>query len=273
MRSPVGDKAVVRSMYSDEADARRYIVEGYVYFALIHAQTALVWFGVLPAWTLAVGLPLWMARMMIGRHELIHLRKESQVDPFTRLWPVLAMVTPLSAGFREYRVHHARHHKYMLTERDPDLYQIRGSMLQGWLQCVTSPEQTLIRWIAEKGLDRALLVEVLARAAFFSTIAVVLGGLFLWYWIPLRLAYGTALFFFSYVLHRRGDRQGVFRIELPRWGELAFIALFGKVGWLAVCNHDLHHANGNVSPLHYGTARDFLAADAQASRAPTAHAA
>jgi fatty acid desaturase len=251
----------LRALYSDDADARRYVREGFLYVALIQAQLAAVLLGWLPPWSLPALAPVWMARLMIGRHELIHLRKEGEVDAFTRLWPVLAMVTPLSCGYREYRRLHQRHHQHLLTDGDPDVYQIRGSLLSGWFHCFTSPEQTLVRWIAEAGVDGALVRGVVARALFFAVGAALCGRLFLWYWVPLRLTYGTALFLFSYVLHRRGPRYGVFRIELGPVGVRLFVLLFGRVGWLAVCNHDVHHHNGNLSPLHLLEARRRLEAN------------
>jgi hypothetical protein len=251
-------KMALRALYSEDAEADAYVRQGVIYFALIHLQLACVLAGWLPLWSFPLIAPIWMARMMIGRHELIHVRKETQVDFFTRLWPVLAMVTPFSAGFREYRLFHHRHHQYMLTGDDPDLHQIEGSLLNGWLQCLTSPEQTLIRWVMERGIDAALVRDVFLRALFFFAMAALCGRNFLWYWVPLRLTYGTALFLFSYVLHRRGARYGVFRIELPPVGVKLFCLLFGRVGWLAVCNHDLHHLNSNLSPLHLIEARSLV---------------
>lgn len=248
----------IRSLYSTDADARRYIVEGFVYFGLIQAQLVAAKIGLLPWWSLPILLPIFVARMMIGRHELIHVRKETEVDWFTRHWPILAMVTPFSAGFRQYRILHERHHKFMLTDRDPDGYQIRGSKLSGWFHCFTSPEVTLYQWAKANGLDRKLAAEVIVRALFFGAALGFAGRNFLWYWVPIRLTYGTALFMFSYVLHRRGPRYGVFRIELGVIGVQLFILLFGRVGWLAVCNHDLHHQNGNLSPLRLLEARAML---------------
>lgn len=248
-------RGALKAMYSDDAEARRYVWEGVVYFGLIHMQLAAVLTGVMPAWSLPVLLPIWMARMMIGRHELIHVRKESEVDPFTALWPVLMMVSPLSAGYREYRVLHQRHHQFMLTDRDPDAYQYRGGILAGYFHCFVSPEVTLVRWVKERGLDGQLAREVFVRALFFGAMVAVSGPVFLWYWIPLRMTYGASLFLFSYVLHRRGREVGVFRIELGPVGVQVFCFLFGKVGWMAVCNHDVHHTNSNLSPLRLIDAR------------------
>jgi hypothetical protein len=80
--------------------------------------------------------------------------------------------------------------------------------------------------------------------------------------VPIRVTYGSALFLFSYVLHRRGPRHGVFRIELGPAGVRLFVLLFGRVGWLAVCNHDLHHMNASLSPLRLVEARRLFAARA-----------
>jgi hypothetical protein len=154
----------------------------------------------------------------------------------------------------------------MLTEADPDGYQIHGSKFSGWIHCFTSPEVTLMSWVRDNGLDRRLAGEVAVRAFFFGAVAAFAGRDFLWYWVPIRLTYGTALFLFSYVLHRRGPRYGVFRIELGPIGVQLFIFLFGKVGWLAVCNHDVHHLNGNLSPLRLLEARAIIQAGDTAAR-------
>jgi fatty acid desaturase len=248
----------LRALYSDDAEARGYIRDGFIYFGLIHVQLVLVLCHQLPAWTLPLVTPVWMARLMIGGHELIHVRKEDQVDLFTRLWPMLMMVTPFSAGFHQYRVLHERHHQYLLTAGDPDVYQIRGSRLSGFFHCLTSPEQTVARWVLERGLDPELAWQIVARSLFFFSVAALCGPLFFWYWVPLRLTYAAALFLFSYLLHRRGPRYGVFRIELGRAGVFLFTLLFGRTGWLAVCNHDLHHLNGNLSPRNLVEAREIL---------------
>jgi hypothetical protein len=248
----------LRALYSSDDEARRYVREGYLYFALIQLQLIAVVAGWLPRWSLPLVLPIWMARLMIGRHELIHVRREAEVDVLTRLWPVLMMVTPLSAGFREYRILHRRHHQYMLTNGDPDLYQIRGSKLAGFFHCFVSPEVTLWKWVGDHGLDRTLMAQLFLRATFFYAVLWFSDGAFLWYWLPLRVTYGCALFLFSYVLHRRGERYGVFRIDLPPVGVWLFCFLFGRAGWLAVCNHDVHHMNGNLSPLKLIEARDLV---------------
>ena len=123
---------------------------------------------------------------------------------------------------------------------------------------MTSPEQTLVRWVNERGIDAQLVRQIVARAFFFFVVAALCGRMFLWYWLPLRLTYGASLFMFSYVLHRRGARYGVFRIELNRAGVALFVFLFGRTGWLAVCNHDVHHLNGNLSPLKLVEARALV---------------
>ena len=251
----VSRAAVPRELFHTADEAPRYVFEGALYFGLIHAHLGLALAGLVPAWTMAVLLPIWMVRTMIGRHELIHLRSALHVDAFTRRWPVLAMLTPLSAGYREYRDNHQLHHKYLLTERDPDLYQMRGSKLAGFLNVLTAPEQDLVRWVAAHGVDRDLVANVLMRGTFFVAVAAVSGPLFLWYWVPLRLTYAAALFIFTYGLHRRGDAEGTFAIPLGPVAIAAFVALFGRTAWQAVCNHDVHHADTRIAADRLDEAR------------------
>jgi fatty acid desaturase len=242
-------------LYSDDRDARRFIVEGWIYVGLIHLILALVLCGILPRWCLPLLLPVLMARLMIGRHELIHLRKETTVDWLNSLWPVLAMITPLSTGYREHRRSHRLHHKFLLSDRDPDRYQIHGSKLRGFFNVFTSPEQNVVRWIADHGADAELVGPMVARACIFFALWWIAGPLFIWYWLPLRLTYGVALFLFSYVLHRRGRLYGTFAIALPPIGVRAFVLLFGRAGWLAVCNHDLHHSDARLAARALDRAR------------------
>jgi hypothetical protein len=255
----VAEPRFPRELYSGRSEARRFVVEGYAFFALIHAHAGLVVAGVAPRWSLPLLLPIWMARMMIGRHELLHLRKETQVDAFTRLWPVLAMITPLSVGYREYRMQHRLHHAYAVTPDDPDWYQLRGSFAQGLWHVFTSPEQDVFRWVARHRLDRRLALEITARAALFAAIAWALGPAFLWYWLPLRLTYGASLFLFSYGLHRRGARFGTFRIALGPLATRAITLLVGRAAWMAVANHDLHHADARLAAHRLDEARGHAA--------------
>jgi len=233
--------------YATDADARRLTWQSLIYNGLIYVHFGIVLAGVLPPWTMLLSAPILVVRWMLALHELLHLRSEKEVDPITRLLPL--MLTPLSLGYREFLDIHRRHHLFMATPQDSEYYQLRGSKLAGLLNAMTAPEQAWFRWLRHKGMDFALLRDTLLRLALFAGMAGLTGWAFLWYWIPVRLAYGSSYFSFFYCLHRRGTEYGVYALPMPAAAEKLFALLFGREALLATCNHDLHHQHPRVAAL------------------------
>jgi fatty acid desaturase len=212
---------------------------------LMLGAVALDWF---PSWSLPVGIPILLVRWILLVHDLFHLRRTREVNWLIQLLPILT--TPLALGYREYQEIHSGHHQLMATPSDPEYYQICGSPLKGFLNALTSPEQTFFRWIAHRGMNQDLLRESVIRLCWFGAIASLSGQAFLWYWIPLRLAYGISYFIFFYCLHRRGKEYGVYSLDLPKWLQFSLQLLFGREALLEICYHDVHHAHPQVAPQY-----------------------
>lgn len=230
------------------ADARRLILTIWICYALLYGQFALALAGALPLWSMALTAPVWVVRWMLATHELLHLRSEYQLDPVVRLQPLL--LTPFSLGYKEFLSDHRGHHRHMATPADPEYYQLRGSKLCGFLNAMSAPEQSFLRWLGREKLDRELWLGAAVRCGLFAALAWVSGWRFLWYWIPVRIAFGLSYFAFFYALHRRGTEYGVYALSLPPWGARLFRLLFGREALLATCHHDAHHRQPRVSAYH-----------------------
>jgi fatty acid desaturase len=256
----IADARALAPLFAPDGDARRLTRTSLVCVALIYADFAAAAFGLLPAWTLAIVVPLLVPRWMIAVHELFHLRSEREVDPLTRLQPLV--FTPLSLGYRELLVNHRTHHRFMAAQGDAELYQIRGSPLAGLAAAMTAPEQMTIRWALEHGIDRDLAVGVALRAAIFAAAIAIGGTAFLWYLVPARLAFGASYFTFFYCLHRRGAAVGVYPLRLPATSARILTIVYGRDVVEATLHHDIHHASPRVAARNLSKAR--LAAGAVA---------
>lgn len=232
-------------LYNSAADTRRLIGTPLFCYALLYGHFALCLSAWLPMWTFCLSAPILVVRWMLATHELMHLRDAREVDPLTRLMPLL--LTPLSLGYREFMAIHRGHHRHMATPDDPEYYQLRGNKLQGLLSAMTAPEQAFLRWLWRKGVDAELIIGMLLRGALFALLLLLSGWNFLWYWIPVRLAFGSSYFAFFYALHRRGAEYGVYRVTLPAWAARLFVLLFGREALLATLYHDIHHAQPRIS--------------------------
>jgi len=242
---PAQPKRAWESYYNSAADARRLTWTPLLCYVLLYAHFALCLLAWLPIWTFGLSAPILVVRWLLATHELMHLRSAREVDAITRLMPLL--LTPLSLGYREFLDIHRGHHRHMATPDDPEYFQIRGSKLQGLLNAMSAPEQAFFRWLRRQGADAELIIGALLRCGLFALLLVLSGWYFLWYWIPVRLAFGSSYFAFFYALHRRGAAYGVYRITLPAWAERLFTLLFGREALLATLYHDIHHAQPRIS--------------------------
>lgn len=242
------DLSVSREHLYTNADGAAYTRRVALYTLLLYAHFGLCLAGLLPLWTLCLSAPVLVVRWMLALHELFHLRRQEDVDPFTAMLPLA--ITPLFIGYGEYRDIHLRHHAHMATPRDPDYFHIRGNPLSGLLNAFTAPEQIFLRWVTTHPLDGRFVLGVLARLALFIGLAAISGWAFLWYWLPVRVAHGLAYFSFFYCLHRRGDAYGVYPLPLPKPLERALGVLFGRDAVLATCHHDVHHRHAGIAALH-----------------------
>lgn len=231
--------------FNHDQDARRYTLITLVCYALLYGQFAFGLAGAIPLWTMCLTAPVLVVRWMFAQHELFHLRTAREVDPLTRLLPL--MLTPISLGYKEYLRIHYGHHRHMATEDDPEYFQLRGGKISGFVNALTAPEQAFVRWVMRNPVDTELIIGTLLRLALFIGLVWIGGANFWWYWLPVRVAYGLAYFSFFYCLHRRGAEYGVYPIKLARWEQTVFGLLFGKDALLGTCYHDAHHRQPRVS--------------------------
>lgn len=253
MRGEMDHNAVPAAHLTTQTDAVRYRTLSLVWLALIYLHVVIALVGRVPSWSLIFSMGVLVPRWMLSIHELFHISNDREVDPLTRLLPLL--LTPFQLGYREHRNIHFRHHRYMATPLDPEYFQLRGSKLWGFINALTVPEQSFIRWIIQQGMDAELMRGVLLRLSLFVLLVVVSKSIFLWYWLPIRLAYGVSSFSFFYCLHRRGESYGVYPQKFSRRAAWLFALFFGHDSLMATCHHDLHHATPGIAVRYLAASR------------------
>ena len=228
-----------RSRRRDDIDARRYVRVTLGLTLAIYALLAAALTGTVPAWLPAVILPWIYVRLSLALHELLHVRTADRVPRFHRL--AMIFDTPFGLGYRELRSIHFRHHRYAVTERDPELYQIRGGHGRAMLSALFSPERAVFAWIRERGVSRTLLQEGSLRGLLFVGLALLNPLVFLLYWCALRVCIGASSFVFHHLLHSRDDRPGTFALPAPQWLVRVGVALFGDESMRILTQHRSHH--------------------------------
>jgi hypothetical protein len=228
------------TLYRDHRDARAYVHATLALVLLLYASLGLALAGLLPAWALAIAVPLVYLRLALALHELLHVRSADAVPFFHRL--TMVFETPLCLGYREHRAVHFAHHRFASTERDPERYQIVGGPVRAFANALVSPERGFVHWVRTHGVSRTLAVEGGLRLAGFVAVASINPRVFLVYWVALRVSVGIAAFVFHHVLHNDHGRLGTFRPAVSRGVIRASGWLFGTEPMLIVTEHERHHA-------------------------------
>lgn len=214
-------------------------VEYIFYELLTYIHFLLAYFNFVPMWTFVIGVIVYIPRWMICLHEMQHHFTPKTINPITRL--NLLSLTPLQLGFVEMRDIHMRHHAHPAKPQDPEYYHIKGHWLAGWINVMFSPEISTYHWLKKKKMDDEFKRGVSIRFILFVSLAFAFGWSFLWYLIPVRLAYGSCLYFFSYGLHRKNGDYGTFAIEYPLWLKIIASLVYGEKLLQSVSEHDIHH--------------------------------
>lgn len=249
---------------------KRSIARNYILFeALIYLHFGLAVFGYVPIWTFCLAVIVYIPRWMISLHEAQHFYTPKTINPITK--HNLLILTPFQLGYREMRDIHMRHHAHTAMEKDPEYYHIRGSWLSGYINVMFSPEQSVYFWIRDKGIDAELIKGMSIRFALFAAVVAAFGWQSLWYFIPVRIAYGTCLFWFSYCLHRKSGAYGTFQARYPDIMRRVMVFLYGETLFQSITEHDIHHDYPGIAGHRLKAARAFYT-PRRAHRKPAADA-
>lgn len=253
---PLSDDAILAALSKNpEMDISRLEWTNLIYIVFVYAHFALGVFGFVPLWTFCIGAPMYVARWMIGLHEILHLLKPQDINPLIRLH--LLIVTPFSLGYREVRDIHMRHHAYTVTDKDPDLYHIKGNFFTSFLTVLIQPEISAYHWVREKGFDRELALGMTLRFVLFTVFTISLGWTALWYFIPVRLAYGSCMFSISFPLHRQSGEYGTYTPKYGLFLETIMDVFFGRAALNTLSYHDIHHDYPRISAFKLPVARKY----------------
>lgn len=227
------------SLLRNEIDARRYTHSTLACVCVLYASLGLSLANVLPIWILLLVVPLTYLRLALGLHELMHVCPAEAVPYFHRL--TMIFESPLCLGYREHRAIHFAHHRFASTDRDPELYQIVGGPWRAFANAMVVPEHSLARWVSEHGVSRTLAQEAGIRLAGFITVLAINPGVFVIYWLTLRVSVGCASFVFHHVLHSMDGRLGTF--PLPVSARMVRVAgmIVGHEPLLILTEHERHH--------------------------------
>jgi fatty acid desaturase len=230
-----------RPWLRNERDTRRDVRRTLGLTLLIYALLAAAEARLLPTWILILTVPLVYVRLSLAVHELMHARNAARVSWFHRL--AMIFDTPVGLGYREHRAIHLRHHRYATTPRDPELFQIDGGAWRALAHALISPEYAAWTWVRRYGVSPALRREALPRAVAFACVAAWNPGVFLVYWVTLRLCIGISSFVFHHVMHNRDGALGSYALPVLPRGTLALArTLFGAEPVTIVAEHRVHHA-------------------------------
>lgn len=235
---------------------RANVVKNYIAFeGMVYIHFVLAILGYVPLWSFCVGAFVYVPRWLISLHELQHCCTAKTINFFTK--HNFLILTPFHLGYREMRDVHMRHHQYTATEQDSEYYHISGSWYSGLINVMFMPEQSTYFWIRDKGVDAELARGLLLRFTLFMMIVLSLGWQSLWYFIPVRLAYGTALFFFNYGLHRKNGEYGTYQVFYPTILEKMMLLIYGNTLLYSVSEHDIHHDYARIPGNKLRKARPF----------------
>jgi fatty acid desaturase len=257
MGNPSAQTASDITAFFDISDKERKTIawEYIIFEALTFIHFSLAFMGYVPYWTFCIAVFWYIPRWMIALHEQQHFCTPKNINIITR--HNLLILTPFQLGYCEMRDIHMRHHAHGATEKDPEYYHIKGHWFAGFINVFFSPEQSVYFWLKEKKVDAELVRGMLIRFSLFVAIVAICGWQSLWYFIPVRLAYGSCLFFFSYCLHRKDGEYGTFSIQYPGFLRKLMHIFYGNTLLHSVSEHDIHHDYPRVPGNRLGEARPY----------------
>ncbi|MCB9756534.1 MAG: fatty acid desaturase [Myxococcales bacterium] len=203
-----------------------------LYFAHLHA-----W---IPTWLFALLGVCAYVRAFNALHESFHAQRASSRWRWAR--HLMVVTSPLMLGYGPLRRNHAGHHSWaQQPARDPDAYLAYGPWWRALFGALTQPEQSCIRYLARRGLDHQLALQILVHTLVFVGVAWIGGsqGLLAWVLVT-RIANTASWFIFDWILHQPWAWR-LEALELPWPIARLWAALFGEDNLRAVTHHQLHH--------------------------------
>jgi fatty acid desaturase len=239
-----------------EQDALGYIRQCWMASAVLLLSYGLAVQGILPIAGLVLVVILALPRWIISIHELMHIYDDQQISRWVGLMGVSPVpLSVLTLSYSQLRAIHWEHHLDPASPADPDAYHIRGPVWWAFLNALTVPEQSVIRWLTTRGLSVSLTLDLVIKAVLLGAIAWWGGATFWWFWVTLRLVYGIADFAFFRCVHHHQGEYGTFGLSLPAvWVRLGE-GVFGKTVVHATLNHDLHHQAPGLAARSLSLAR------------------
>ena len=201
----------------------------------------------LPWWSLVLPVNMALVRWMLALHELFHIQRYEQVNPWLRR--LLLPLSPVNIGYDGYRALHMQHHQHTALENDPDAFHIRGGHVRSLLGAWVFAEGSTLACLRQKAAP-VFNGNMLLRLALFVALAVAGGASFWGFWLLLRLNYAMAIWVFFHHLHYRSGRYGSFALALPAGLVRLLSWLYGKPAVAATMHHDQHHRYPRVAAIH-----------------------
>ena len=217
-----------------DAAALGWALSFYTAYALFLAE-------VLPGWAFFGWGTIAIVRNFNALHEAFHaLDRRANALSWGR-WVAIVMA-PWQLGYRELKKNHREHHAHEGGPRDPDRYLITGSPLWALLQSLTQPEQSVIRTVARRGLDRRLIATLALYASVWGALAwVSTWQQFLLYNAVARFGNTAAWWIFDYLLHQPALYRRLAALPMPRLEVGEWALLFSTSNIRGVRHHYLHH--------------------------------
>jgi hypothetical protein len=185
-------------------------------------------------------------RYFDATHEEIHCR-HARSGIWHRLRYAFSVSGPLQLGYTQLAHNHRLHHAHEGTARDPDLWLMEPVWPIALFNCLTQPEQAVVRYVKAHGVDRRLAFDLALHGVVWVGLACVCTWpQFLLYNAVVRVGNGASWFVFTHLLHSPSAYRDFRPLPLPAWLRAIWLALIGRNNLNAITYHFLHHAYGHV---------------------------
>lgn len=231
-------------MVRDASSLRLYHVRSALALLGLYTLLAACIFELVTPWHLVWFVPLAYVRVSLDVHELMHFLPRPRINFITRLFAFLD--TPFCLGWDEYREIHIDHHHYVATSRDPEAYQIRGSLFKCLLAAIVSPEYAFFRWVRQRKISRRFVMEAIIRGGIFVVLLATTPLIFSYYLLAIRLSGGIAQFVFHGLMHNRTPWLVAFRSQSHPWLVTLGEVLVGSDSLGILRYHHVHHRSPEI---------------------------